>query len=125
MSTRILNGVLVPDDDHRDGGSAIIVFKPYGVPKVFGDAKGIELSACGPEGPFTAPPGKNVSLREIAVKDKDTFFGGSELDSFTINDSTPNEHHMIVNWGATNGGEIRELSFIGEAGKTPYALARG
>jgi hypothetical protein len=43
--------------------------------------------------------------------------GGNQIDTFNINDGPPNPNNMLVSWATTNGGQIREMSFliVGEA----------
>lgn len=113
-STRVISGVLVPNAGSRTSGSATVSFNP---PAITGDASGVEMNISGANGDYGQPPGKVVSLREIRVGDKDTFFGGSTIDLFSINDDPPTADHMVVRWNTSGGGEIREISvlIIGDA----------
>jgi hypothetical protein len=112
MSTRILTGVLTPKAGFLNGGEAVILFNANGSPNVLGDANGLELNASGPDGEYAQPPGKIVSLREIKVSDEVVDANGDHLDTFSLNDGVPNEHNMTVSWSTSNGGEIREISFM-------------
>ena len=111
---RVLSGVLVPTAGNRQNGSATVSFDPF---SISGDANGVELNTSGAAGRFARAPGKVVSLRDCRVSDKDTFFGGSETDLFTVNDGVPNRDTMTISWSTSGGGEIRELSvmIVGEA----------
>lgn len=114
MATRVLTGVLAPKAGFEGGGTAVILFNP---PAVFGDASGLELNASGAAGAYTAAPGKVLSLRHIKVADTVVDAGGNQIDTFNINDGAPTQNDMVVSWATSNGGEIREMSFliVGEA----------
>lgn len=111
---RVLSGVLVPTSGNRQSGTATVSFDPFGIT---GDANGVELNESGASGRFETSPGKVVSLRDCRVSDKDTFFGGSQTDLFTVNDGVPSRDNMTISWSTSGGGEVRELSvlIVGEA----------
>jgi hypothetical protein len=111
---RVVSGVLVPRAGSRQNGSATVHFDP---PAITGDADGIEMNVSGAAGRFEQPPGKLVAVRDFRVGDKDTFFGTSQIDLFTVDDDAPTQDHMTIRWNTTGGGEFRELAVLimGEA----------
>jgi hypothetical protein len=109
MTLRVLTGVIVPDDNRRTSGSAVISFNPH---SVAGDANGVELDTAGGGGNFSNRPGKVVSLREIKVRDKDTLSGGSQNDFIRVHDNGLSTTQVEVEWSTTGGSEIRELSYL-------------
>ena len=109
MALRVLTGVIVPDNHRRTSGTAVISFNPH---IVAGDANGVELDTAGAAGNFSNRPGKVVSLREIKVRDKDTFAGGSHNDFIRIHDNGLSTAQMEVEWATTGGSEVRELSYM-------------
>lgn len=105
MALRILTGIISPT---VFTGSATIHFNPH---TVTGNGVGIELSAVGPTNNFTSPPAKVVALRKMAVVDKDTAVGGTELDQFMISD-TLTATDLVVNWLSSGGSRIQEISYM-------------
>ena len=108
MGLRILTGVLVP---RQTSGNATIHFHPH---EVTGDADGVDLQAAGAKDYFKQPPNKVVSLRHFTVQDRNRAFGktGIEIEQFQIEDHDPSTHRMVVRWRATNGAEIKEISYM-------------
>ncbi len=109
MALRILTGVIIPKSDSKKSGSATVSFNPH---KVTGDAKGVELDNAGSAGDFRNRPGKVISLRQVKIRDKDTFTGGSENDRLKINDDPVTTSSLVVRWKATGGSDIEELSYM-------------
>ena len=109
MTLRVLTGVIIPDSNRRTSGTAVISFNPH---TVAGDANGVELDAAGAGGNYSNRPGKVVSLREIKVRDKDTFTGGSHNDFIRVHDNGLSTSQMEVEWSTTVGSEVRELSYM-------------
>jgi len=109
MTLRVLTGVIVPDNNRRASGSAVISFNPH---TVAGDANGVELDTAGAGGNFSNRPGKVVSLREVKIRDKDTFAGGSHDDFIRVHDNGLSTSQIEVEWNTTGGSEVRELSYM-------------
>lgn len=106
MPLRILTGVIMVS---KREGSATISFNPH---TVTGEASGAELRASGADGNFAELPGKVVSLRQIRVSDKNTYWGGSQTDMFTINDDAITRHNLVVRWSSSGGSQIEEISYM-------------
>ena len=106
MNIRILTGTLVP---RLTQGVATITFNPF---SVSGDAEVIDPKALGDSLDFRTFPAKILSLKKIMVADKNTFFGGSQEDIFSIDDHFANKNTLVVKWDSSGGSIIKEISFM-------------
>lgn len=106
MNIRILSGILVP---RKGSGVATISLHPF---SVTGDADVNDPKSVGPETAFKALPTKLVSLKKIDVADKNTFFGGSETDMFSIEEHFANTSTLVIKWNSSGGSKIREIGFM-------------
>ncbi len=106
MTVRILTGIIIPS---QNVGQITINFSPH---TVTGEGTGVELRETGAIGNFSVPPGKVVSLRQVKVSDKNTFWGGSETDMFTINDDPITASNLVVKWSSSGGSQIQEISYL-------------
>jgi len=106
MNLRILTGTLVPKINN---GVATVSFNPFAIT---GDAEVKDPQALGNSSNFKNLPAKIISLRKIMVTDKNTFFGGSENDFFTIDDHFANINTLVVKWSSFGGSQIKEIAFM-------------
>ena len=61
---------------------------------------------------FNQTPCKIVALREIKTQEYEQRRGRTEVDHFRINDTVINRDRLEIEWMATGGSEIEEISYL-------------
>ncbi len=102
MALRIVSGLLMPDPDHRDNGSATIELISNDV--IAGDAHAYEKSEYGGNSHYDSEPCKAISIRYFdgqpdSINLTDRFEGGNGFDK------------VVISWNC-NGGEIKEITYL-------------
>ena len=108
MALRVLSGILITKGHQY--GESIIHLRDH---KVTGTVtRVVKKQEVGPPGDFKSPPCRIVSLREIKVKADMDFQGAADIDFFRLNDSVVSNEYLKIEWNATGGSEIQEISYL-------------
>ena len=115
MAIRVYSGILVTRG--FASGNAVINFATHTVSGTLRDSTHHKHKRQhGGIGEFERTPCKMVALREIKTEETEwtraKSHEGKERDYFRINDSEINRHRLEIEWRATGGSQIEEISYM-------------
>ena len=108
MTVRALSGILITRG--HDTGEVFIHFHDHRVTGSLNSA--YHKQEIGPAGTFSKQPCKIVSLRELKVKADMDIPRNADIDFFRLNDTLISNDCLKIEWNATGGSAIEEISYM-------------